>query len=82
MAKHTHHFVETYDDFVGFGFDRKSDEHTVIYYLQKFSDDHVMKTVVPKMADSELEVVFDMVSMLLKKHLSDEEYHRVFLKDE
>jgi len=36
MAKHSHQFVETFDGFVGFGYDRKSNENTVQVYLQKF----------------------------------------------
>ncbi|MDQ1330407.1 MAG: hypothetical protein QG578_670, partial [Thermodesulfobacteriota bacterium] len=39
MVKHTHDFVERYTGLVGFGFDRETDENTVRYYLQKFSDD-------------------------------------------
>jgi len=34
MPKHSHKFVEEYNDLVGFGFDRKIDENTLIYYLQ------------------------------------------------
>ncbi|MEW5909974.1 MAG: cytoplasmic protein [Thermodesulfobacteriota bacterium] len=82
MTKHSHDFVETYEDFIGFGFDRKTDENTVIYYLQKFSDDQVMKTIIPKMSEKDLETLFDLISKMLKKHLSDEEYHRIFLKED
>jgi hypothetical protein len=46
MATHSHNFVETYDGLVGFGADRNTDENTVIYYLQKFSDDRLMKTII------------------------------------
>lgn len=82
MAKHVHQFVETYDGFIGFGFDRKTDENTVMYYLQKLSDDQVVMTMIPRMSDKNLENLFDMISRMLKEHLSDEEYHRVFLKED
>ena len=41
MNKHNHDFVETYKGLVGFGYDRETDENTVEYYLQKFSDDQL-----------------------------------------
>jgi hypothetical protein len=82
MPKHTHDFIETYDGLVGFGLDRDTDEKTVIYYLQKFSDDEAMRFLLPKLTDAELEEVFALVSRLLRAHLSEPEYHRLFLKEE
>lgn len=82
MAKHTHDFVETYDGLVGFGFNRETDEKTVIHYLQKFADDALMATIIGRMKDEELEEVFEMISRLLKNHLTEDEYHRLFLKEE
>ena len=43
MPKHSHDFVETYNDLVGFGLNRETDENTVVYCLQKFSDDRLME---------------------------------------
>jgi len=82
MASHSHDFVEQYDGMVAFGYDRKTDEKTIIYYLQKFSDDTLMKHLAPQMSDEELEEFFVLVNRCLKKHLSDDEYHSLFLKDE
>jgi len=82
MAKHSHRFVETYDGFVGYGLDRQSDEHTVQLYLQKFSDDTLMNTILKRMTDDDLVEVFEVMGKMLKKHLSEPEYHRLFLKDE
>ena len=79
--KHTHHFIETYDELVGFGFNRETDEKTICYYLQKFSDDTLMENLLKKLSDQELQELFDVMTRLLKKHLSDAEYHRLFLKD-
>ena len=80
MTKHTHEFVETYAGLVGFGLDRKTDENTLIYYLQKFSDDKLMKNLIPKLSDHELNEIFVKITGLLKKHLSEAEYHDLFLK--
>ena len=81
MAKHTHQFVESYTGLVGFGLDRKTDENTVICHLQKFSDDALMATVIPRMSDAELTETFDLITRLLRRHLKESEYHRLFLKD-
>jgi hypothetical protein len=81
MVKHTHKFVETYSGFVGFGLDRKTDENTIKYYLQKFSDDKLMEKLVPKLTDHELNGIFEKITGLLKKHLTEAEYHDLFLKD-
>ncbi len=82
MPKHNHRFVEEYDGLVGFGFDREVDECTLIYYLQKFSDDQHTALIRSRMSDSDMEELFDLLGRLLKKYLTDEEYHTHFLKDD
>lgn len=81
MSIHSHNFVETYEGLVGFGSDRETDENTVIFYLQKFSDDRLMKTIIKRLSDEELAEIFNLITGLLKKHLVDNEYHRIFLKE-
>lgn len=81
MEKHTHRFVEEYDELVGFGLDRETDEYALTYYLQKFSDDSFMALIRERMTNEEIESLFDLLTGLLKKHLTEEEYHRCFLKD-
>lgn len=82
MATHAHRFVETYDGLVGFGLNRETDENTVLYYLQKFSDDALWQNIKQRLDDGELSTLFDLISNLVRKHLSEEEYHAVFLKDD
>ncbi len=81
MTKHSHKHVETYDGLIGFGLDRETDENTVIYYLQKFSDDQLMSTIIKKLSADELEEIFSMLNRLIKNHLTHKEYHTLFLKD-
>jgi len=81
MAKHSHDFVETYDGMGAYGLDRRSNEDTVKLYLQKFSDDKLMGTILARMADEELDELFEFMGKMLWKHLSEEEYHQLFLKD-
>jgi hypothetical protein len=82
MAMHTHNFVETYQGLVGYGADRETDENTLIYYLQKFSDDKFMALITKRMTDEEMLELFNMINRLLKNHLAETEYHKQFLKDE
>ena len=81
MTKHSHGFVETFDGILGYGLDRQSDEDTVQVYLQKFSDDGLMKTILKRMTDDDLTEVFEIISKMLKKYLTEPEYHRLFLKE-
>ena len=69
---HSHQFVEEYGGFVGFGLDRHSDENTVVYYLQKFSDDSLMRTLVKRLTDQDLTDIFDLLTRLLKTHLTED----------
>jgi hypothetical protein len=82
MAKHSHSFVETFDGIVAYGLDRQSNEDTVQLYLQKFSDDHLMKTILKRMTDDDLTEVFELTGKMLKKYLSGPEYHQLFLKED
>ena len=43
MAQHRHEFVETYDGMMAFGYSREEDERSLIVFLQKFSDDDLMR---------------------------------------
>lgn len=80
--KRSHNFVETYDELLGFGLDRKTDEKTIICYLQMFSDDSLMKELVKRLSDEELEEIFSMITRLMKNHFSEPEYHTYFLKED
>jgi hypothetical protein len=37
---------------------------------------------VPRLNDGEIQEVFDLISRLIREHLQDEEYHKLFLKDD
>jgi len=82
MPRHTHNFVEDYTGLVGFGLNREIDENTVNYYLQKFSDDTLLKQLIRRLSGEELEEIFSLISRLLNKHLTKAEYHQLFLKDD
>jgi hypothetical protein len=81
MPSHKHTFVEQYDGMVAFGLSREVDEKSLMYYFQKFSDDDLLKVLIPRLSDEEINRSFSLLSELMRKRLSDSEYHRLFLKD-
>jgi hypothetical protein len=66
---------------MAFGYSRDEDERSLIVFLQKFSDDDLMKLLGSRLSDSEMEELVDRLTGLMKRHLSEAEYHRYFLKD-
>ena len=82
MKKYKHDFIENYDGFMGFGWDRETDEKTVICYLQMFSDDMVADRITKRMSDDELAEVHNLINRLLITHFKEEEYHGLILKDD
>ena len=81
VKKDTHEFIHHYKGLGAFGMDRKTDEETLMFYLQKFSEDAFMACLVPRLKDEEMEEVYDLIHRLLKRHVSENEYHSLFLKD-
>ncbi len=81
MAQHRHEFVETYDGIMAFGYSREEDERSLIVFLQKFSDDDLMRLLCSRLGDSEIEELVDRLTGLMKRHLSEAEYHQHFLKE-
>ncbi len=81
MSAHKHTIVEQYDGLVAFGLSREVDEKSLMYYLQKFSDDDLLRVLAPRLSDEEINRLFALMTELLRNHLSDSEYHGLFLKD-
>ena len=76
-----HNFSRTYKGPVGMGFDRKTDEASMIYYCQKFSEDTVMEILSKRMSDNEITELTDNIMALIRKYFDHNEYHNFFLKD-
>ncbi len=82
MAKYSHRFVETYRGPVAFGLSREIDEASLSVYLQKLSDDRLLEALRARLSDDEILQTSDWIAGLLRRHLSEQEYHRLFLRDE
>lgn len=81
MKQHSHDLVEQCDEALGIGLDRETDEKTIICYLQKFADDTLLQTLVPRLSDQEIDDIAHVIFRALKEHLTEAEYHSLFLKD-
>jgi len=82
MGTHRHEFVERYEGVVAFGLSREVDEASLKVFLQKFSDDRLLEALCPRLAQEELDRIVHLLTGLMRAHLSDEEYHRLFLLEE
>ena len=81
MQRHSHRFLETYDGMMAFGYSREEDERSLMAFLQKFSEDDFMKLLCRRISDSEIEELVGHLIGLMKRCLSEAEYHKYFLKD-
>jgi hypothetical protein len=77
---HRHEFVETWEGMIAFGYSREDDERSLIAFLQTFSDDDLMRLLSSRLTDEEIDNLVNLLMGLLKRHLSEGEYHRHFLK--
>jgi hypothetical protein len=82
MGRYSHRFVETYTGPVAFGLSRDIDAASMVIYLQKFSDDRLMEALKGRLSEEEILKTVDWITGLLRTHLSEEEYHHLFLRDE
>jgi len=81
-SAYTHDFLKTYQGLIAFGWDRETDEQSIICYLQMFSNDALMKTLAGRLTDNEINDILNLIHRLLKAHLTESEYHRLFLKED
>jgi len=81
MEPYSHRFVETYRGPVAVGLSREIDEASLVIYLQKLSDDRLMEVIRGRLSDEEIQHTIEWITGLLRKHLSHEEYHRLFLRE-
>ncbi|MDR2459460.1 MAG: cytoplasmic protein [Deltaproteobacteria bacterium] len=81
MSQHKHEFVENWTGLLAEGFDHQTDLATLQVYLQKFSDDEVMKRILPRLDEEEIKKFFSLLDLTLRRHLTHEEYHSLFLKE-
>lgn len=62
-----------------FGWDRATDERSCQAFVRRFSRPDLLAALTPRLTDQELTALIDHLSGLMKRHLSEGEYHRLFL---
>ncbi len=82
METYSHRFVETYRGPVAIGLTREIDEASLTVYLQKLSDDRLLEVLRGRLSDEEIVQAVDWVTSLLRRHLTEKEYHTLFLREE
>jgi hypothetical protein len=66
---------------ISFGWDRATDERSCQAFVQRFSRPDLLALLTPRLTDEELTGLIDHLSGLMKRHLAEGEYHRLFLAD-
>ena len=72
---------ENNSEAISFGFDRATDERSLALFLSCFAEQQLLDTLLPRLADEEILQVVDFITGLMQKHLSEEEYHKLFLSE-
>jgi len=65
-----------------FGLDRETDERSLAEFLQHFSDERLTKVLIPRMSEEEINQIVDLLGIIMKNNLSENEYHSLFLHEE
>jgi len=66
---------------IAFGFDRETDERSFELFLQRFADKKLMMTLLPRLQDEDILATVDFLTAIMHKHLSEKEYHSLFLTE-
>jgi TorA maturation chaperone TorD len=64
-----------------FGLNRETDERSLDIFLQLFSRDELLQTLIPRLGDDEIIQLVDQLTTVLRNHLQEDEYHELFLGD-
>lgn len=65
-----------------FGLSRAEDERSFGDFLAVISREELSSVLAERMSAAEMEEVVDMFSRLMRTHLSNQEYHQLFLGEE
>jgi len=66
---------------IAFGFDRATDEQSFGLFLARFVDKKLMETLLPRLQNEDILATVDFLTGIMRKHLSEKEYHRLFLTE-
>lgn len=64
-----------------FGLNRAEDERSLAAFLRLFSREEMTDVLIPRLNDPEIDQIVDLLSTIMRRHLTKEEYHSLFLAD-
>ena len=64
-----------------FGLNRAEDERSLAAFLRLFSRQELTGILIPRLDDREIDQIVDLLSTIMRRHLTKEEYHSLFLAD-
>ncbi len=62
-----------------FGLNRDEDERSLADFLRLFSEPRLTSVLIPRLTDDEINNTVAMLSTIMRKHLSEKEYHALFI---
>lgn len=62
-----------------FGLNRETDEQSLRVFVQICADKKLLDAMVPRLSDRDLNDIVELWTGLMKKYLSHQEYHGLFL---
>jgi len=62
-----------------FGLNRTEDERSLAIFLRLFGRKQLADTLIPRMTDAEITQTVDLLTSMLRNHLSEKEYHAFVL---
>ena len=64
---------------IAFGWDRQTDEQSLRAFAERFCRAELLDVLIPRLDDQEITGLVDHLSRLMRSHLSEKEYHRLFM---
>ncbi|MGW8161047.1 MAG: cytoplasmic protein [Desulfobulbales bacterium] len=64
-----------------FGLNRAEDERSLADFLRLFSTEELLPVLIPRMTDDEIQQIVQLLSAVMRSHLTNQEYHSLFLAD-
>lgn len=54
-----------------FGLDRSTDEFSIHSFVQRFADDVLLDTLIPRLEEHNIQKLLDCLSAVIRKHFSE-----------
>ena len=62
-----------------FGLSREHDIASIATFMRMLGNPDLVSTLAPRLSEQEINEVVDLMTMLMRSHLDENEYHTLFL---